>query len=247
MKYILQKNTVDIWQLDLDAHPDRLPHWANLLDAQEKTRANRFCRPQLQQRFTAAHGFLREVLAGYLGEPPEALVFNHGEHGKPFLATDFHLAGQRLEFNLSHSANQALLAVNLTHPIGVDIEKIQPDVEHLALAARFFAQAELAMLQAIPEKSDQINAFYQIWAQKEAFIKAIGLGLSYPLRDFQVTLAPHAENALVTAKPHSPHPLNFAIHKLPAPPNFATAIALVEVSDPTLKKQLQYIQYVADF
>jgi len=95
-----------------------------------------------------------------------------------------------LQFNLSHSAGLALIAVGAELQLGVDIEKIREEVDTAALAQRFFSPREGAGLQALPDNL-RVPGFFACWTRKEAFLKATGTGLSFPLADFSVTTHPH--------------------------------------------------------
>jgi 4'-phosphopantetheinyl transferase len=94
-----------------------------------------------------------------------------------------------LYFNLSHSNEYAVIAVSRTGPLGVDIERVRlmPDLEEIA--ARFFSSAEQAAILRLPA-AQRLPAFYRCWTSKEAFIKALGAGLQFPLRCFDVSVAP---------------------------------------------------------
>jgi 4'-phosphopantetheinyl transferase len=94
-----------------------------------------------------------------------------------------------LEFNLSHSGDRALVAVSVGIRIGVDIEQTRPEYVSDELAALFFSSREQSDLAAIPAHR-RIQAFFKCWTSKEAYIKGLGLGLSVPLRDFDVSVDP---------------------------------------------------------
>jgi 4'-phosphopantetheinyl transferase len=127
----------------------------------------------------AARGILRQLLACYLPCAPQDFAFHYNEHGKPNLVSP-------LQFNVSHSNEWAVYAFCLNQLIGIDIEQQKESVDGLALAQRFFSVAEYEHLQALPPPQ-QSDYFFQLWAYKEAFIKALGAGLSFPLADFTVS------------------------------------------------------------
>jgi 4'-phosphopantetheinyl transferase len=139
----------------------------------------------------AAHGALRVIIGGYVGADPASLDFVVGEHGKPALRRHDGMAASDIEFNLSHSADLALVAVARARPVGVDLERWASDVEHLDLAERFFSPAERRALRALAPAPDLIaSGFFAAWTRKEAYLKAIGYGISRGLHHFDVTLAP---------------------------------------------------------
>jgi 4'-phosphopantetheinyl transferase len=129
---------------------------------------------------------MRQVLASLLGSPAAALRFVRGEHGKPRLAGDAAHAG--LAFNLSHSGPWALLGWSWHADIGVDIELWRTVSDEAALVRRFFSVAENAAYDALPAARRQ-RGFFDCWARKEAYIKAVGQGLALPLDSFDVSFA----------------------------------------------------------
>ena len=85
-------------------------------------------------------------------------------------------------FNLSHSEDQALLAVSRTAPVGVDLEKTRTLSDADALAIRHFSARECAHLQTLPAGPERERAFFHCWTRKEAFVKCTGVGLRMDLR-----------------------------------------------------------------
>jgi 4'-phosphopantetheinyl transferase len=178
---------VDVWATALDPAPAvqaRLDQW---LDADERARAARFVFPRDARRFRVARGTLREILGAYLGTTPDAVRFVYAAAGKPALAAPFAEAG--VAFNVSHSGEIALYAIGGPGRLGVDIEQVRPLDDLEALATRNFSTAEQRALLALPPAQRE-PAFFACWTRKEAFIKALGDGLSYPLDAFTVSFAP---------------------------------------------------------
>src|SRR4029453_10457531 len=83
--------------------------------------------------------------------------------------------------------------------LGVDVEHIRADFATEDIARRFFSRVEVATFNAL-KKDEQVGAFFRCWTRKEAYIKAIGRGLSEPLDAFDVTLAPGEAAALLRAE-----------------------------------------------
>ena len=169
-----------IWPLSLEAHATA--HLAALLSVEERERAARFLAATDGAEYIAGRGRMREILATYAALPPQALQFAYGAAGKPVLVGD----GVKPQFNLSHSAGWAALAVTARHPIGIDIEAVRPIKEEIA--ERFFSAGEALAIYELPG-SEQTAAFFRCWTRKEAFVKAVGDGLSYPLAAFEVSIA----------------------------------------------------------
>jgi 4'-phosphopantetheinyl transferase len=190
----LESGTVHVWRIALDQPEESLRRFRQMLDPDELNRAGRFHFEKHQRHFIVARGFLRSVVARYLETQPEALRFSYGAYGKPALASE-HV----LRFNLSHSHQVALLAVALDAELGVDVEHIRADFASEDIARRFFSRAEVETFNALP-KEEQVAAFFRCWTRKEAYIKAIGKGLSQALDAFDVTLTADAQAELLRAE-----------------------------------------------
>lgn len=183
---------------------------ASCLSADERERAEHFLRDDLRRRFVVAHEALRAILGRYLGIGPGELHFLYGPHGKPRLAeggrgtregemseptsraTSFPPPPSPfpldLQFSLAHSGELAVVAVTRGGEIGVDVEHLRP-VRHLEqLAQRYFTPVEAAAILA-GDESRRVAEFLATWTAKEAILKAIGTGLSYPLNRFSVSPA----------------------------------------------------------
>lgn len=175
---VLKIDQIDIWRYPLHAdNPDAFFH----LNIDEQNRAKRFHFARHQRRFTNAHSGLRLILARYINENPQQLQFTEGKQGKPSLIND-----PSLQFNLSHSEDMALLVVGKHHPVGIDLEYFSPRTYH-GIGAHLFSPKEMLALKTAPTYLNPL-VFFNIWAQKEAFIKACGLGLSYPTQQFDVPI-----------------------------------------------------------
>lgn len=177
----------------LHVHDHELRALDGLLSDAERARAARFHSPDHGRHFTAAHGRLRQLLAGVLGLAPQSLQFEVGAHGKPELAGPAAATG--LRFNLSHSAGMGLVGWAWGRDIGVDIEAWRPMRDQPAVVRRYFSSVEIEAWKALPgERREQ--AFFEIWTRKEAYIKALGLGLSLPLDSFDVHFGTAGGNLL---------------------------------------------------
>jgi len=184
---ILEAQTVHLWWISLDVSEENLQTFISLLSEAEKTKAKRFKFPQHQRRYQAVHGILRIILARYLNLDPTQINFTHSDRGKPYLTNDCNPLN--LQFNLSHSENMAIVGISRDRPNGVDLEKIRPMETAEQLAKRFFCASEYDLLtQAIPEERDKL--FFQLWTAKEAYLKAIGEGISGGLNQVEIALNP---------------------------------------------------------
>ena len=165
---------VHLWVVDLDASPEQAPRRLMATTAAERERASRFRLPGAGERYLAAHGALRLILAGYLARDPLSVCLSADERGKPFLE-DMTTTGD-LQFNLSHSGTLALVAVARGRQVGVDVEQLRhmPDLD--GVAERICTPAERSALGALAE-SHRESAFFALWTRKEAFAKATGEGI----------------------------------------------------------------------
>jgi len=160
---------------------------AALLSDAERQRASRFLFDRDRDRFIVGRARLRQLLAARLGTRPESVELVYGAHGKPALARWF--ADSDLRFNLSHCDDVTLYAFSFGREIGVDVEAVRVIRDADDIAARFFSHRENQAYRAL-EPRDRPLGFFQCWTRKEAFIKALGDGLSYPLDRFDVSLTP---------------------------------------------------------
>jgi len=173
---------VRLWSLQLTAPDGVVEQLHATLSTDERERAARFRFPYLRTRFVIARSALRALLGVALDVAPAAVVFRYGAAGKPAVA-----GGP--EFNLSHSGDVALFALHPRTPLGVDVERLRVIADLEQIATRFFAPAETADLLAL-DPAERGSAFLRCWTRKEAFVKALGDGLSIPLSDFTVSLGP---------------------------------------------------------
>lgn len=173
---ILNEARIDLWQFSL---ANELENTAQLLNAEEQARADQFLFSRHKRRFSTARATMRIILARYLNSSPEHIEFHYNAHGKPEI-----LHAAKLQFNLSHSGDLALLAVGKGFPMGVDIEKYSAR-PYKGIAKSLFSEQEYEEFIKVPQALKPA-IFFHVWAQKEAFIKACGLGLSYPTKTFSV-------------------------------------------------------------
>lgn len=184
---VLQRDRIDIWQFSLEKEFIG----ANaLLNEEETLRAKRYHFDRHRRRFTVARATMRLILACYLRTSPTALSFNYQAHGKPELITEV-----SLQFNLSHSGNLALLAVGQDHSLGVDLEFFS-NRPYEGIGQHLFSINENNALAKVNTPLKPL-VFFRLWSQKEAFIKASGLGLSYPTTLFDVDAFPEEEQSCI--------------------------------------------------
>lgn len=189
---VLAKPVVHMWYISLDCSSSEITHLAEVLSPAEINRAEAFHFERDRRLFQVSHGALRFILCQYVDCHPAEIKYQVTSNGKPFLVND-----PELYFNLSHSHERAIVAVSRIHPLGVDIEHVR-SLENIDLLARqCFSPTEYQAFSVLPE-SDRLLGFFNAWTRKEAFIKAIGDGLSYPLADFDVSLHPGEDAQLLS-------------------------------------------------
>jgi len=219
LKPQLDENSVHVWCAELAQPQERIDGYRSLLSADELERAVRFRFDRHRNDYIAGRGMLRVLLGRYLKHPPEAAKISYSHYGKPLLPDN------RLQFNLAHSGGLALFVFTLHDEVGVDIEQERDLRDALAIAERFFSPSERAALRELPD-SERVPAFFRCWTRKEAFIKAVGEGLSYPLADFDVTLAPGEPARLLSIRGSEEEARRWSLQSLDLPAGNFGAVAL---------------------
>jgi len=187
---LLMPSRIDIWLYSLATlHEDA----ATLLDATELARANRYHFARHSRRFIMARAILRCIIGRYLNIPPKDIAFTYQTHGKPEIP---HPA--QIQFNLSHSQDMALLAIGQNYPMGIDIEFFT-DRPYDGIGTHAFSPEENMQLHKATNELKALT-FFNIWAQKEAVIKACGLGLHYPLTQISMPPLPQGHTQIFDPK-----------------------------------------------
>jgi len=177
--------SLDIWYVDLDVSADAGSYFTHWLSDDELAKAERFHSHLDRARYIVGRTALRRVLADRLGCAPAAIRFSYGRNGKPTLE------GGRghVEFNIAHSGGDAVIALAGDAAIGVDIELLRPIDDVESLARLVFSDVERRELELA---ADPVSAFLNGWTRKEAYVKALGLGLTAPLTEITVSLSGRA-------------------------------------------------------
>ncbi|GAM09909.1 4'-phosphopantetheinyl transferase HetI [Geobacter sp. OR-1] len=231
----LELGEIHLWLISLDVAADGIPALLGLLSVEERRRAERIRILKPRNHFIVARGLLRKILSSYLPISPEELDFDYGPHGKPELRN---ADSSGIHFNLSHSSNLALLAINRKYPIGVDIETARYGRSFMKLAERFFSCREIDDLHDLDEES-VLAGFYACWTRKEAYLKAIGTGLATPLNAFDVTLKPEATPALVGQRLDPAETERWSIIEIKVPAGYRAAAATQWIAPRIVFRQWQ--------
>lgn len=219
----LDRSVVHLWRLNLEAVGDTVELSRPVLSGDEQKRAARFHHALDRKCFVATRSALRQILAAYLKADPKFLSFTYSEKEKPSLAGPEAQSG--LEFNVSHSGSLSLLAFAHGRMIGVDVERTDRAIDTAAIAARFFSETEQKQLASLPTEQ-RTDAFFRCWTRKEAYIKATGKGLSLPLRQFDVSMAPRDGNALLATRPDPLERTRWSMRDIAVPAGYAAALCV---------------------
>jgi len=221
--YSVAADEVHVWRIALDWPPARIEAMTSLLSPDERQKADRFRFAQDRVRSVVGRGVLRTLLARCAKTEPRELCFEYGSFGKPCLAGNF--SDRPLQFNVSHSGDLALIALTVDRVIGCDVERVRNDLEADQIAARFFSPYERRALRSVPEHL-RFGAFFDCWTRKEAYIKAIGGGLSLPLDQFDVSLTPGEPARLLATRPDAAEAGRWTIQALDMGADYRAAVAV---------------------
>jgi 4'-phosphopantetheinyl transferase len=231
---------IHVWKINLAATDHEQLAMEKLLSAEECERAARFHFAADKNRFVVRRAVLRQLLAAQLEIPPAAVRYNFSSHGKPAVANPENSGG--LGFSCSHSADWALVALARASELGVDLEKQRQLDEIDGLAERFFSEMEIRELMSLPQNL-KTAGFFNGWTRKEAIVKAIGLGLTFPLNRFSVTLAPDRPAALLEVADDSVAAQKWTMAALDVRPDYSAALVF---ADPDAKIKLFGWNLMAD-
>ena len=207
---------VQVWRSALTAVASVRSRLRATLAEDERARADRFVFDIHRDRFVVARAFLRAVLGRLLGVPPEEVRLSYEPAGKP--------RTEGLRFNLSHSGNLALLAVARDREIGVDVEELRQVTDASLLAERFFAPGETAVLRTL-DRAERDAAFLRCWTLKEAYVKAVGAGLSIPLDRFEVGYVPAVPEPALRFLDEGAEAARWVLRALDPGPGYVGALA----------------------
>ncbi len=188
---------IDVWLTRIDLSDEEIKKYVETLSEDEKVRAAKFSVPYKYDEYVVSRGLLRKALSHVLKQDPLDFQFEYTESNKPYLSQK-NINGS-IAFNLSHSHGRALIAISVDRNMGIDIEKIRPEVEYEKLAGRFFSEAEYAALMLLPS-AERIKAFFATWTRKEAFVKAVGKGIAFGLSEFDVNVDAHAQPLMLATR-----------------------------------------------
>jgi len=218
----LLPRVVHLWQRSLHATEQEIAACYELLLPEERKKAARYRVERPRGDYILTRGTLRYLLSKYLKAPPHEITFEYTEYDKPFLRNS------ALRFNVSHTEGLAILGFTLNRELGVDVEKVRAQTDAHTLAERFFSAHERQTLRDL--SGDELHAaFFRCWTRKEAYIKAIGEGLSLPLHQFDVSLEPDPEQALLATRPDPKEAERWIIRNIAVQAGYAAALAVEKI------------------
>ncbi len=218
--YILGKN-VHIWLIKYDQSNHLLSAAKHILSDEEKRRADRFHFDIDHKRFSMTRTLLKIILGNCLSKPSQDIQFIFNKHGKPMLAD----SGNEIHFNVSHSGNLGMIAISNISKIGIDVEQFRNEMITENIAKRFFSKLEVEEFLKLAE-DEKLQGFFNCWTRKEAFIKAVGLGLSLPLNAFDVTLKPNEPARLVAVRYKNEIATNWTLTDIKLKNGYASAFII---------------------
>ena len=217
-----KQDEIHIWRKPLEPESGEVDRLRRLLSPDELERAARFRFESSRIEYIVSRGTLRTLLGSYVGVSPRKLTFVYSEYGQPSLALSE--SYDQLNFNVAHSGKMALFALAKGRRIGIDVEQLRTDFSVAEIAERFFSVAERTTLRELP-REQQPAAFFRCWTRKEAFIKALGEGLSHPLDHFDVSLAADQPAALLATRPDPNEARSWMLCDIQVPTSYAAALA----------------------
>jgi 4'-phosphopantetheinyl transferase len=235
----LSPREVQVWTVRLEASESNFARAFSWLSPDEVERADRFRFEKHRRAFVLGRAVLRVLVSSYLRIAPVEASFIYGPKGKPALAG----AACPLYFNVSNSGDLAAYAFTLDCEIGVDVEHRRRVVEIEGIARRFFAPDEVAELMGLPEE-ERHEGFFNCWTRKEAYIKAVGDGLSVPLDSFQVTLEPGIAARMTGLDGSAAAADRWTLHAFTPAADYAGAIAYPDRERPLLVQPLLTVDEV---
>ena len=206
---------VHVWLASIDHHAAKLESLFAALSPEELARGGRHKLEADRNRFVIGRGLLRRLLGHYLRRAPGDVKFGHGPFGKPALQDK-----SRLEFNVAHSGDLILFAFAKRRSVGIDIERINPELNALDVAAEFCSLSEMQELTRLNEL-ERRQAMFRLWVRKEAFLKATGEGLSRSPLEINVL-----DGLRFSGKKEDECAPSWQLRDLEIDPDYAAAIAI---------------------
>jgi len=223
-KIELSKNDVHVWLATLDYPKNCVRELSRVLSQDEFQRADCFVFERDKNQFITRRGLLRTIIGTYyLGIDPSRVEFGYGTYDKPYLLN--HSEEHALQFNLSDSHKLVLYAFIKDLEVGIDIEHMRYITDAQQIIDSSCSGYEKDAFNELAEREKQ-DAFFNCWTRKEAFIKAIGEGLYYPLDQFDVSLAPGEPARLLRVAGQPEEAVQWSLKSFAPEINYKAALAV---------------------
>ena len=223
-------NNAHIWLIRYDQSDLLLEESKYILSDAEKQRASRFHFEIDRKRFSVTRGLLKKVLSKITSKPAQEIQFQFNKHGKPELIG----SSKNIYFSVTHSGNLGLIAISDLAPIGIDVEQFRKKMITEKIAKRFFSKLEVEAFLTLNE-NEKLQGFFNCWTRKEAFIKAVGKGLSIPLNTFDVTLKPNEPAQLLAVRYKNETSNEWVLRDIKVDDGYASAVILKAKAELFLK------------
>lgn len=228
---------IDIWMFSLIADDTQLATFQNLISNEELQRAQRLRFADHQRRAIISSAILRQILSRYLPIKPEAIVYAYNEFGKPYIES------HPIHFNLSHSHDQAIVAISTEYELGIDIERQREKIDIPGLVRKVYSAKEQKHFAQL-NSEDQTASFYKVWTCKEAILKALGTGLHHPLAHIEVEIDHKKASIIKEINPEVKLPYKIALQQLDAPQHFYAHLAIVLPKNACKNFEIRYSNFL---
>ena len=212
---------IHIWKISLRPPRRWLPKLWDLLNGEEQHRAQRYKTQTLQDTFVTARGTLRLILQRYLHLDAAHIRFARGAHGKPYVSDP--ATSPPLTFNLTHSRDLALLAIAANRQIGIDIEHYGRTANYPGMINRICSPPEQTFLNDLPPEEQQ-KIFLTCWTRKEAYVKALGQGITFSLKSITVSLDKSKPPGILHVQGKENEALRWSMRELYPDPDYAATL-----------------------
>lgn len=186
VKLSITRSELHVWRIDLGNIDYQLKYLISLLSFEEMKRSKRFIFYRDRRCYQVTHSIKRLILANYLDCDPQCLHFKIESYGKP--ALDNLQSPLKIQFNISHSRDLILMAITVEDPIGIDIEYNDKKRSIESLGETIFSPSEKKFFLTLKSQREKEETFFRCWTRKEAYLKAIGIGLRQDLTSISVDL-----------------------------------------------------------
>lgn len=211
---------VHVWPIKWNSeNMDECLKWMEWLSEEEKNKAERFVRQSDRYQYIVAHGFCRLILSRYVKQQPHEIQYGQEQKHKPIVVLK--PDSPTVHFNLSHAGKVAVVAVS-NRPVGIDVEWMDASLVRVEMVEQFMSEQEKSTFFRLPT-SQQKEAFYRCWTRKEAYVKALGEGLFYPIRKITVPLGRQPVRSWTDdVRPDEPQKWN--MEQIETPPGYMGAV-----------------------